>query len=55
MVGTVAPLEAMLLGGVGTSEQRVFVARAGGFMIVPIGEMDALWRGAARGTAGSAG
>jgi hypothetical protein len=34
MVGTVAPLEAMLLGGAGTSEQRVFVARAGGFMIV---------------------
>ncbi|MDY7231187.1 hypothetical protein [Hyalangium rubrum] len=33
MVGTVAPLEAMLLGGGGTSEQRAFVARVGGFMI----------------------
>ncbi len=33
MVGTVAPLEAMLLGGAGASEQRAFVARAGGFLI----------------------
>jgi hypothetical protein len=33
MVGTVAPLEAMLLGGAGTSEQRAFAARAGEFMI----------------------
>jgi len=33
MVGTVAPLEAMLLGGTGTDEQRAFIARAGGFLI----------------------
>lgn len=33
MVGTVAPLEAMLLGGAGASEQRAFVTRAGGFLI----------------------
>jgi hypothetical protein len=33
MVGTVAPLEAMLLGGAGTGEQRAFVMRAGGFLI----------------------
>ncbi|WP_224241195.1 hypothetical protein [Hyalangium gracile] len=33
MVGTVAPLEAMLLGGVWTGEQRDFVVRAGGFLI----------------------
>ncbi|MFY0583895.1 hypothetical protein ACN28S_64925 [Cystobacter fuscus] len=33
MVGTVAPLEAMLLGGAGSSEQRAFVTRAGGFLM----------------------
>jgi hypothetical protein len=33
MVGTVGPLEAMLLGGASTDEQRSFIARAGGFLI----------------------
>ena len=33
MVGTVPPLEAMLLGAARTGEQRAFVARAGAFMI----------------------
>jgi len=33
MVGTVSPLEAMLLGGAGASEHRAFVARAAGFLI----------------------
>lgn len=33
MVGTVPPLEAMLLGEAGTGEHRAFVARAGGFLI----------------------
>jgi hypothetical protein len=33
MVGTVAPLEAMLLGGVGAGEQGTFAARAAGFLI----------------------
>jgi hypothetical protein len=33
MVATVAPLEAMLLGGAGSSEQRDFVTRAGGFLM----------------------
>ncbi|WP_434391340.1 hypothetical protein [Melittangium boletus] len=33
MVGTVAPLEAMLLGGVGAGEQRAFAHRAAGFLM----------------------
>lgn len=33
MVGTVSPLEAMLLGGAGTGEHREFITRAGNFLI----------------------
>jgi hypothetical protein len=33
MVGTVAPLEAMLLGGIRASDQRAFVDRSAGFLI----------------------
>ena len=33
MVGTVGPLEAMLLGGAGASDSHAFLARAGGFLL----------------------